>query len=116
MNADKLVTVDLDAEELEIWIAGLREAPEEVPREEFESRVGTSWAGLDQIRDELKAHRGAGGSTTVTISAEQLAVVHRCLVATVEGLGVEEFHTRVGYSWETGQRVLGRLAALVASV
>lgn len=118
MNLDRQVAVDLDRQELEIWIASLREAPEEAPREEaLESTLGVSPAELDEIRNELVSFRDTGTEDAVTVltSPERLSVVRRCLAVTMDGLGVEEFDTRVGYPWEKGRRVLERLAALTAA-
>lgn len=117
-DASDRVTTVVHLEDLFIWFAALREAPDEVPREQFTAQIGADWTECDRLGQEVRAARPGAtedGNVELALSVAELNVIRRCLIASLEGLGIEEFHTRVGRDLVEGYLALRRLNELTSN-
>jgi len=78
---------------------------------DFERTIGATKTELVTLLDHLKT---LSKTDEVVLDQEQMRAVRNALRETIRELGVEEFHTRTGYSLDQGEATLGKLDRLLA--
>ena len=78
--------------------------------EHFNKAIGTSRKEFQQ----LLGHFG-GPEDGVSLNLRQTLAFRNALRESLRELGIEEFQTRTGYTFEFGQRVLGDLDAVISA-
>jgi hypothetical protein len=79
--------------------------------EHFDEAIGTSCEEFQQ----LLGHFGGLPEDEVSLNLPQTSAFRNALRETLRKLGIEEFQTRTGYTFEFGQRILRELDGIIST-
>ena len=79
---------------------------------DFERRIGLSRQEADNLHSEILGSSPTE-NTRIKLSIQQLRALLNALTETLLELGVEEFSTRVGPSFEEGQRLRDEIESAI---
>jgi hypothetical protein len=76
----------------------------------FDVTIGKS---KQELREFFKHLSGVSEEATIELDLGMITALHNALRETITELGVEEFHTRTGYSLEEGENLLRELNGMI---
>lgn len=78
--------------------------------DDFEAKIGKSKSELQNLLTYVHKLPEKAGAT---LNMNQTTMFRNALRETLHELGIEEFHTRTGYEFEEGKRILQKLDELI---
>lgn len=110
MSADRQLS--FDSTKRRLFGSVLNEVLNGIALDDFRIVIGTERDELQKLLGRL--HHLPEGAT-VELDLRQARILRNALIESLKELGVEEFQTRTGFSFEEGQNALEELSSLIGS-